>query len=182
LNRAIRVFPRILHAFLVVSDEDAVCPVCGVKLAYRDRRVRIYQQPGGRKDHLIIRRLRCPKCGGYHCELPDCIAPEKHYASKTIEDVLDGSATSDDLDTEDYPCEHTMDRWDRWLRINSQRIDGYLRSIGYRLLGLGMEFLKSQDSLLTKLRNTVIHGWLPAVLRIIVNSGGSLVPYRDGRA
>ena len=37
------------------------------------------------------------------------------------------------------PCEQTMERWRKWLELNRSYIEGYLRSVGYRLLGFGEE-------------------------------------------
>ena len=58
---------------------------------------------------------------------------------------------------------------------NYLRIDGYLKSIGYRLLGLGEGLLHSNVSLLETLRSS--NGcWLEAILHMIYNSGGFLEP------
>ena len=121
--------------------------------------------------------MRCTNngCGRLHNALPDCLAPYKHYASEVIAGVLDEIITPDDTEDEDYPCEATMLRWKHWLMVNRLRIDGHLRSIGYRLLGLGDEFLMSNVSLLETLRASN-SCWLEAILRIIYNSGGSLEP------
>lgn len=132
---------------------------------------------GGERNFLQIERMRCTNnsCGRIHHALPDCLAPYKHYAAEIIAGVLDGVITPDDAEDEDYPCEATMLRWKHWLVANFLRIDGYLKSIGHRLLGLGEGFLRSNVSLLETLRSS--NGcWLEAVLRMIYNSGGFLQP------
>ena len=88
-----------------------------------------------------------------HRELPDLLAPYKHYLAEIISGVLDGIVKPDDEDTEDYPCEQTMERWRRWLELNRSYIEGYLRSVGYRLLGFGEELLNSTVSLLEHMRS-----------------------------
>lgn len=57
---------------------------------------------------------------------------------------------------------------------NQLRIDGYLKSIGYCLLGFSEELLNSGMSLLTELRSSIPE-WLETILRFIYNSGGFLV-------
>ena len=41
--------------------------------------------------------------------------PYKHYGSDIIEDVVDEVVGSDDLETENYPCEATMKHWKWWM-------------------------------------------------------------------
>ena len=130
--------------FLVESSAISCCPVCGKPLSYRDSCVRIMRLEGGIKRRFLIRRLKCCNCGKLHRELPDCLAPYKHYASEVISGVLDGIVTPEDDDSADFPCETTMRRWHCWLEANRLRIDGYLKSTGYRLLGFSMELLGSR--------------------------------------
>jgi hypothetical protein len=58
---------------------------------------------------------------------------------------------------------------------NHLRIDGYLKSIGYRFLGFSQKLLDSRISLLEELRSSN-GSWLEAILRMIYNSGGFLTP------
>ena len=44
-------------------------------------------------------------------ELPTNLSPHKHYEVDVIEGVVDGVITQDDLESEDYPCARTMERW-----------------------------------------------------------------------
>lgn len=130
---------------------------------------------GGDRRCLRIERLQCTNdgCRRIHRALPACLVPYKHYATEVICGVLDEVITPEDKDAEDYSCEMTMLRWKYWLMANYLRMEGYLRSIGYRLLGLGEEFLTLEVSLLEKARTTN-SSWLEAVLRMIYNSGGFL--------
>lgn len=82
--------------------------------------------------------------------------------------------SSDDLDAEDYPCEQTMKRWHRWFNGNQSNIEGNIRSIGTRLLGLGEDLLSTRTSLLTHLRKSS-EVWLEIILRMIYNAGSFLV-------
>ena len=161
--------------FFVESNDTSYCPICCIPLEYRDSCKRIRKLEGGIKTTLCIRRLKCPTCGKLHRELPDIITPFKHYETSIISGVLDGVILPSDEDSEDYPCEMTMIRWHSWLLLNLLRIDGYLRSIGYRLLGFREELLKSDVSLLENMRSSM-ERWLEIVLRFIYNSGGFLVP------
>ncbi|MGF7146337.1 hypothetical protein HNQ56_004804 [Anaerotaenia torta] len=82
------------------------------------------------------------------------MVPYKHYSAEVISGVLDGFVTKEDEDTEDYPCEMTIHRWHHWMVANTMRIDGYLKSIGYQMLGFTEELLKSGVSLLQELRSS----------------------------
>ncbi len=130
---------------------------------------------GGETSHIWLRRLCCKRCGRLHLELPDLLVPQKHYAAEVIENVVDEVSTEEDESTEDYPCQDTMHRWKRWLAFCGTQIEGQLRSIGERLLGLGRDILEASDSILQALRVDGA-GWLGICLRAIYNSGGSLLP------
>ena len=165
-------------AFSVRSRETPVCPHCGCKLVYRDRTRRHYRLEGGEKVWFMLRRLKCPHCGKLHRELPDLLVPYKHYLAEIISGVLNGVVQADDEDSEDYPCEQTMERWKQWLELNRSYIEGHLRSVGYRLLGFGEELLNSSVSLLEHMKSSLT-AWLEAVLRFVYNSGGFLEPFRQ---
>lgn len=163
--------------FFVESREICPCPECQSSLKHRDYRFRIMKLEGGGKKVLQVERLQCTNegCHRIHNALPDCLVPYKHYAAEVISGVLDDVITPDDEEDEDYPCEATMLRWKHWLMLNHLRIDGYLKSIGHRLLGFGHGLLESRISLLEKIRLSN-DCWLEAILRMIYNSGGFLVP------
>lgn len=164
--------------FLVKSSETShMCPVCQSSMHYRDSRKRIRKKEGGIKEFLMIRRFQCDHCQSYHNELPDCLVPFKHYETEVISGVLDGVVSPNDLDAEDYPSFMTMLRWLQWFNENLERIQGYLRTIGYTHLGLGEDIVFSQNSLLDVIRNKY-QDWLEKILRLIYNSGGFLVPIR----
>ena len=118
--------------------------------------------------------MLCKACDTLHLELPDVLVPHKHYGSEVIENVVDGVSTSDDLTTEDYPCEKTMERWKDWIAVNTPQIDGHLRSAGTRLLGLHDSLLASKDSLLTLLREKGA-GWLAVIERLLYRVGGEFL-------
>jgi hypothetical protein len=167
---------RIL-IFFVESSDICVCPECQSLLKHRDYRLRYMKLEGGERHSLLIERLQCTNdgCRRLHNALPDCLVPYKHYASEVISGVLDDVVTPDDLEAEDHPCDATMRRWKHWLMANHLRIDGYLRSIGYRFLGFSQKLLDSRISLLEELRSSN-GSWLEAILRMIYNSGGFLTP------
>lgn len=63
-----------------------------------------------------------------------------------------------------------MYRWHHWLMVNHLRIESYLKSVGYRLLGFGEELLNASMTLPDKLRSSS-EEWLETILRFIYNSG-----------
>lgn len=153
------------------------CPCCGGELRYRDSRKRIHKHEGGITDFIIIRRLKCLRCGTLHVELPDCSVPYKHYDSDVISGVIDEIVTPDDEDSEDYPCQETMKRWIMWFKENMTRSEGYLRNAIYRLLDHSNDFLLSGTPLLSFIKHLdVSPNWLGYILRVIYNCGGYLVP------
>lgn len=158
-----------------MSNDTHDCPDCGAVLKHRDYKRRIMKSEGGIKQFIHIQRLKCKHCQRLHNALPDFLVPYKHYKAEIISGVLDNIVSSDDLEDEDYPCEATMNRWHHWLGSNQANIDGYLKSIGYRLLGFSKDLLNSRTSLLTHLRYTS-EVWLETILRVIYNSGGNLTP------
>lgn len=159
--------------FLVKSRAASICPICGSMLVYRDSCLRHMKHEGGERTNYLIRRLKCSHCRKLHRELPDCFVPHKHYSAEVISGILEGILSPEDADSEDYPCEMTIHRWHDWLVLNNDRINGYLRSVGYQLLDFGEELLKSGTSLLHRLRSSS-QRWLETVLRFIYNSGGFL--------
>ena len=107
--------------------------------------------------------------------LPDFMVMFKHYSAEVISGVLDGIVQTDDVDSEDRPCEDTMKRWHHWFLANELRIDGILKSVGCRDLGFDEALLRSGISLLGRLRQTSVR-WLETIHTFIYNSGGFLVP------
>lgn len=142
--------------FLVISEEDTICPECGSPLCRRDRKLRVHKEAGGKKSWFAINRLKCTneKCRRLHNELLECMIPYKHYGSDIIEDVVG----SDELETENYPCEATMKHWKWWNSQNEANIDGQKRSMLHHLMDFDIKFLKSSDSLLKELKGRISHG------------------------
>ena len=124
--------------------------------------------------------MKCPRCKKLHRELPDILAPYKHYHLDIIMGMLEGTLTKGEDEYEDYPCEKTVERWEAWFSQNKTDIDGYLKSVGHRLLGYGEELLYSTVSLLESMMRSV-DNWLGIILRMIYNSGGRLRPLSPQR-
>lgn len=164
--------------FWTESREDPICPCCGAKLVYRDRRRRIMKEAGGERKDIMCRRLKCNNCQRITIELPDkLLIPYKHYQNNIIQDVIDEYIDSDDIGYEDYPCELTMQRWKDWIIRNKEYVRGHMRSIdgSFDLSGLDEIYLAS--SLLDKLRDFFNEYWLSAMARIIYNTGGKLLAF-----
>lgn len=163
----------------VVCNENPVCPECGKTLKMRDHKRRIHKLAGGIREWYMIPRMECTN-DGCVCKLHSCIpgslCPYKHYDAGLIEDVVDDVLSSDDPETEDYPCEGTMNLWKEWIEKNKINIDGQIKSIGYRLLDFSIEFLNSCVSILEELRKRISPGWLKAVNYVIYDTGGRITP------
>ena len=158
--------------FLIDSSESSICPICGHPLKHRDYVKRIMKGKNGKVRWLRIRRLVCTNesCHSLHRELPDILAPYKHFEAGIIAGVLDGLITPDTEGFEDHPCEETMHKWHHWYRLNKATMEGTLRSKGYQLLGFTEKLLTASASLLEELRRDTCD-WLRIVLRFIYNSG-----------
>ncbi len=157
-----------------------MCPVCQSPMKHKDWRRRHIRKEGGEKYWGKIRRLYCEKCHRLHNELPSCLSPYKHYDVEVIEGVVDDVTASDIANTEDHPCEKTMERWKAWVEHNRPFIEGYIRSVGYRILGFGEAFLKACGSVLDWMRGTYHDNerhWLTMVNQIVYNTGSSLEPW-----
>ncbi|MDR1665223.1 MAG: DUF6431 domain-containing protein [Clostridiales bacterium] len=76
--------------FFVTTSETSCCPVCQTVLLVRGTRQRVLYKNENEKQVMIIRRLRCEKCGRIHHELPDCIVPYKRYGAEPIENIITG--------------------------------------------------------------------------------------------
>jgi len=161
------------NKIFIKKIKDVVpCPKCGGELKYRDSRKRIYRKYGGATYWILIRRLICCHCGSLHTELPDCLAPNKHYEVEVIENVVDGLEEVIDTDSleKQYPCDATRIRWKKWILKEKKNIDSHMKSIGFRVLGLGVELLSSTASILEVLQDEG-EGWLSIIIRTIYNSG-----------
>lgn len=101
------------------------CPKCRGVLVERDRRKRIIRYLGGKKNHIMIRRMYCPACRKIHTELPDILLPHKHYEAKAIESAVDGRLNEDDPETADGPTKPSIRLWIAWFRDNFSRISSF---------------------------------------------------------
>ena len=72
--------------------------------------------------------------------------------------------------SEDYPCDETIRRWHHWLMANFSRTEGYCRQAMSLLRNPGL----AGAAILETIRKSCDR-WLPAVLRMVYNSGGFLV-------
>jgi len=162
---------------LEIEEKNSFCPCCKGRLRPRDHRKRIWKREGGEVHFIHIRRLQCVQCKRIHNELPDFLVPYKHYETSVIEGVLDDVITGDDPDSEDEngaqrPSESTMKRWKQWLQRNQNQMEGFLRSVGIRILKL--DFSNPSESLLHTIRDTY-DDWLAIICRILYNSAGALL-------
>lgn len=148
-------------------------------MIYRDHCKRLIRHEGGSYEWISIPRHKCsnPQCKKIHRMLPASLVPHKHYLEETISGVVDNVISADDADSEDFPCEATMIRWRKWFDMNRDNVEGHLKSVGYRLLGLGENFLLAGTSLLPCLQKFRPDKWLMIVLRCIYNSGSLLPPF-----
>ncbi|MBR5420179.1 MAG: hypothetical protein IK115_03415, partial [Lachnospiraceae bacterium] len=64
--------------------------------------------------------------------------------------------------------------WRWWFSYNRERMEGYIRSAGYRLHGFAGGPGRAGDSMLDRYRERISPGWLGKVCRIVNNIGGSL--------
>ena len=152
------------------------CPVCGAPLVHRDWKPRIMKRDGGTAGWLLIERGQCSNkgCHKLHSMLPDILVPYKHYASDLITGVLDGDVRPEDPMNEEKPCDATMRRWNHWFLSNLFRMEGYCRQVWHLAAAPGTGPVQPGASVLETLRESSSR-WLAAALRMIYNSGGSLV-------
>ena len=106
--------------------------------------------------------------------LPDFMVPFKHYTEDVISDCVNNSSEQSQIC--DGPSNSTINRWKRWIGLNTPDIDGHLKSIGHRELGFSKKLLTTSVSLLEELMRCIPHGWLRTIHRMIYNSGAYLVP------
>jgi len=91
------------NVYRVHSKESVACPVCIGALSIIGSRKRKYIDDSGKKQTLIIRRLRCVGCKIIHHELPDILIPYKRHCTETFEKIAAGNLTS-------LPCEESSVR------------------------------------------------------------------------
>lgn len=136
--------------------------------------IRIRKNADGSREKLLIEVRKCTNesCRKCHRLLPDELLPYKHYESDLIEAVIDGVVGEDDEALEEGPSPETMKRWREWWEKLKAEAEGRIRSAAYRILDLSEQFLGSQDSLLGRIKERLVEGWLAATIKIMCNSGG----------
>lgn len=167
-KRTAYFYQRAVNFFVPYVGKAVLSSVitAAVSLRYED----------GTHEWLRIPRHQCSndKCRRIHRMMPDILTPFKHYNEETISGFLDGIVTPEDEYSETCPSEDTMIRWHHWFIINEFNIEGHMKSIGYRLLGFGVELLETGISLLSHMRSSMPAAWLKIVMRYIYNSGNAL--------
>ena len=162
-----------------MSKKETHCPYCGALLRFKDHVKRHRKLAGGEREWFSIERRSCSAGCGLHRLIPDFLAPYKHYDIDIITGVLNGTITPEKQAFEDYPCEKTMERWKAWIALNLIFINGYLKSVGIRLLAMGIALAYATANLVEELRNRNRYGWLKIIIKAVYNTGSSLKPYRD---
>ena len=76
------------QSYMIKNKEAPLCPDCGQLLSGYDRRRRHVIDGAGMVFWFQLRRLKCKSCNKLHIELPDFMAPNKHYDARLIEDVI----------------------------------------------------------------------------------------------
>lgn len=106
----------------MISEGVSNCPTCDGELKHYDSVYRIVREGDRKKKKILIRRLKCKKCGQIHRELPVYLMPYKHYTVDVIYGVLKGYISPYTYGFEDNPSEATMKRWRKMFlnRFRSQ--------------------------------------------------------------
>lgn len=169
------------NVFEYFPKNAVTCPHCQKPMRLRDHTMRIMRTSGGNKDYVRIPRFQCDEetCSVKIMRvLPTDLTPHKHYTTPTIEDALDDNLDEKETYTEDgalSPSPKTVSCWNKWISKNETLIDAFLRSSAFRLLGYGIELLKSTASILKELRSSS-PGWLCLIQKLIYCSGLWLIP------
>lgn len=66
-----------------------------------------------------------------------------------------------------------MARWKEWAKQLILNAEGQIRSAAHSVLDLSNEFLGSTESLLEGIKKFATHGWLPFVIKIMIDTGGA---------
>lgn len=132
---------------------------------------------GGSRQVLILRRFRCTGCRKLHTELPSVLIPYKHYSAEIISGILDRVISENDPDSEDYPCEKTMQRWRGWFAGNRSRIEGILQKA---LLPRSVRGGPNRRPVLLRNLSIVFRklypDWLERMVRIVLHNGERFSP------
>ncbi len=131
-------------------------------------RKRVLINSSGERLVLVVRRLKCTRCGRVHHELPDILVPYKRYSSESIEAVIAGeSALNVAAD------ESTINRWKRWFNNLADYLASCLLSIAIRYISTSVEDSpKGAYSSLQRIWHHVGDApcWLARVVRPVANA------------
>lgn len=152
--------------FFVRSEEIVPCPCCQGHLGVIGSRKRKCIQGSGEVIILVIRRMRCEKCGRIHHELPDMLVPYKRYEAASIERVVAVPGSTDTA-----ADESTLRRWHTWFVAWSRYAVRCLSSISIRF---NLPVKDRSNPLQTSLQSLGrfvgdATGWLARVVRPIAN-------------
>lgn len=154
--------------FYVRSREVPYCPHCGREMCVVGSRKRKVARASGSRIVLVIRRLRCDSCRRIHHELPDFIVPYKHYSAEVIENILKEAKKTADFYS---PCENsTVRRTIQWFSL----LLSYLEAAVQSLIEMNRHnsiLVNELSSLLPLKPKSLPAGWLPRLVRALVNSG-----------
>lgn len=150
--------------FYMKSEEKSICPLCSCSdLRVIGSRKRIALNSRGEKLAIVIRRLRCSKCGRIHHELPDMLVPYKRYSSACIEAIVEGRG-------DEISCENSsIYRIKEWFGY----IMGYIAgSLGAIAVKMGIEIEVKEKSAFQRIKAYVgkEKGWLARAVRTTVNT------------
>lgn len=95
----------------MMQYKDNVCTLCGGRVKYYDKVLRIVRLAEKNVIRIYIQRFKCMSCGRIHRKLPSNLQPYKQYDARIITGVVNGTITSNMIEYEDYPYEMTMKRW-----------------------------------------------------------------------
>lgn len=154
--------------YILLDDNCFCCPVCKEgQLLFLDYCKRIVRYEGGEKEWIMIPRHKCDneKCRKIHRMLPDFLVPYKHYSEEVISGVLENIVCADDMDSENYPNDYTMYRWQQWFAKNEFVINECFTA-RKKSYGIGLSF---ED-----IRLLYADSWLKYSIACIYNCGGRL--------
>ena len=152
--------------FTVRATEESVCPFCSGELAYRDSKLRKFKNLLAEIRCFLLRRLRCQGiCKTLHTELPNIIQPYKHYESRVIQAVIDGSADAAACHADNS----TIRRWKAEFEKAEPDIAQRLTSVYVQATDEIVPIettCKTLDTIKAKRER-----WLAFVMALLVNSG-----------
>jgi hypothetical protein len=90
-----RFLQKVKDGILEITGYDAFCPVCGEPLHFHGRCRRFVRtQTWEQRIEMSIRVLYCMSCCRFHRELPDFLAPFKHFSLEMVANIYDGIVKS----------------------------------------------------------------------------------------